>query len=77
MQRSTGDADMAYNSTGTAGNDILDRSGTSGPGTIVGLAGNDSILTGSGPATVNGDSGSDTVVLQARQYRYGEWRFGK
>ncbi len=55
---------MAYNITGTAGNDTLDQSATSGPGTIVGLAGDDCIFTGAGFATVTGDSGNDTVVLQ-------------
>src|SRR5829696_1771214 len=56
---------MAYNATGTAGNDTLNQSSDTGPGTIVGLAGNDSILTGSGLAVVYGNSGSDTVLLQA------------
>jgi Ca2+-binding RTX toxin-like protein len=55
---------MAYNSSGTNGNDTLNQSGESGPGTIVGLGGNDCIFTGSGLATVTGESGSDTVVLQ-------------
>ena len=32
---------MAYSATGTAGNDTLNQSGDSGPGTIVGLAGDD------------------------------------
>jgi hypothetical protein len=41
---------MAYSATGTAGNDTLNQSGDSGPGTIVGLAGDDTILTGSGLA---------------------------
>jgi Ca2+-binding RTX toxin-like protein len=56
---------MAYAATGTAGNDTLNQSGDSGPGTIVGLAGDDQILTGSGLATVTGDSGGDSVVLRA------------
>src|SRR5262245_60614831 len=55
---------MAFNITGTNGNDTLNQSGDSGPGTIVGLGGNDSILTGSGLVSVSGDSGSDTVMLQ-------------
>ena len=40
---------MAYAATGTAGNDVLDQTGDTGPGTIVGLAGDDCILSGSGP----------------------------
>ena len=32
---------MAYTATGTGGNDTLNQSGDTGPGTIVGLAGND------------------------------------
>src|SRR5437879_1105422 len=56
---------MAYNVTGTAGNDTLNQSGDTGPGTIVGLAGDDCLFTGSGLATVTGDSGNDTVVLKA------------
>jgi Ca2+-binding RTX toxin-like protein len=56
---------MAHNVRGTSGNDTLNQSGASGPGTVVGLAGNDSILTGSGLVTVTGDSGNDTVVLKA------------
>jgi Ca2+-binding RTX toxin-like protein len=56
---------MAYAATGTAGNDTLNQSGDNGPGTIVGLAGDDQILTGSGLATVTGDSGNDSVVLRA------------
>src|SRR5262245_55048309 len=56
---------MANNSTGTNGNDRLDQAGASGPGTIVGLAGGDSIVTSSGLVTVTGDAGNDTVVLQA------------
>ncbi len=55
---------MAYSATGTAGNDILNQSGDSGPGTVVGLAGDDCIFTGSGLATITGDSGNDTVVLR-------------
>ena len=65
---------MAYAATGTAGNDTLNQSGDTGPGTIFGLAGDDSIFTGTGLATVTGDSGNDTVVLQHRQHRNGERR---
>ena len=56
---------MAYTVTGTAGNDTLNQAADSGPGTIIGLAGDDSILTGSGLASVTGDSGNDVVVLRA------------
>ena len=56
---------MAYAVTGTAGSDVLNQSSDTGPGTIVGLAGDDCIFTGSGLATVTGDSGNDTVVLKA------------
>ena len=52
---------MSYNVTGTAGNDTLDRSADSGPGTIVGLAGTDCIFTGSGLATITGDAGGVQV----------------
>ena len=55
---------MAYNVTGSAGNDTLNQSGDTGPGTIVGLAGDDSILQGTGSATITGDSGNDIVVVQ-------------
>ena len=55
---------MAYAATGTAGNDTLNQSSDTGPGTIVGLAGDDMIFTGSGLATVTGDSGNDTVLLR-------------
>ena len=55
---------MAYQATGTAGNDVLNQAGDTGPGTIVGLAGDDEITTGTGQATVTGDSGSDSIVLQ-------------
>ena len=34
---------MAYVATGTAGNDVLNQSTDTGPGTIVGLAGDDII----------------------------------
>ena len=56
---------MAYVATGTAGSDVLNQSSDTGPGTIVGLAGDDCIFTGSGLATVTGDSGNDTVLLKA------------
>ena len=56
---------MAYTVTGTAGNDTLNQSADTGPGTIVGLAGDDYVFTGTGLATVTGDSGNDTVFLQA------------
>jgi Ca2+-binding RTX toxin-like protein len=55
---------MAYIATGTAGNDTLNQSSDTGPGTIVGLAGDDCIFTGSGLATVTGDSGNDLVILR-------------
>jgi Ca2+-binding RTX toxin-like protein len=55
---------MAYSATGTAGNDTLNQSTDAGPGSIVGLAGDDSILTGSGAVTVDGGSGEDTVLPQ-------------
>ena len=56
---------MAYGATGTAGNDTLNQSTDAGPGTIIGLAGDDCIFQGTGLATITGDSGNDTVVLQA------------
>ena len=55
---------MSYTVTGTAGNDTLNQAVDVGPGTIVGLAGNDEIRTGTGAVTVDGGSGEDTVVLQ-------------
>ena len=55
---------MAYSITGTGGNDTINRSADVGPGTIVGLGGDDKIFTGSGLATVTGGSGNDTVVLR-------------
>ena len=58
---------MAYSVTGTTGNDTLNQAGETGPGTIVGLAGEDCISAGTGPVTVSGNSGSDTVVLRAAQ----------
>ena len=56
---------MAYVVTGTAGNDTLNQQNDNGPGTIVGLAGDDSILQGSGSAQIFGNSGNDTVVTKA------------
>jgi Ca2+-binding RTX toxin-like protein len=47
-----------------SGNDTLNRSGDTGPGNILGLAGDDSILTGSGLADVAADSGNDIIILQ-------------
>ncbi len=35
---------MAYVATGTAGNDVLNQGTDTGPGTIVGLAGDDCIF---------------------------------
>ena len=48
---------MAYTATGTAGNDTLNQSSDTGPGTIVGLAGDDCIFAGSGLVAVAGDFG--------------------
>jgi Ca2+-binding RTX toxin-like protein len=56
---------VAYNVTGTNGNDTLNQTSDVGPGTIAGLAGDDCIFTGTGVATVSGDSGNDSVILQA------------
>jgi Ca2+-binding RTX toxin-like protein len=56
---------MAFAATGTAGNDTLNQSGDAGPGTIVGLAGNDCLFTGTGLASVDAGPGADTVVLQS------------
>ena len=55
---------MAYNVTGTAGTDTLNQSGDTGPGTIIGLAGDDSILIGTGLVSVSGNSGNDSILLQ-------------
>jgi serralysin len=55
---------MAYNVTGTAGTDTLNQSGDTGPGTIIALAGDDSILIGTGLVSVTGDSGNDSILLQ-------------
>jgi Ca2+-binding RTX toxin-like protein len=67
---STGETIMAYNATGSAGNDTLNQSTDAGPGTIVGLAGDDTISTGTGPGTVTGDN--DSVLLQAGNTGHGE-----
>ncbi len=56
---------MAYVATGTAGNDVLNQSTDTGPGTIVGLAGDDCIFSGTGPVQGFGNSGNDTIALQA------------
>ncbi len=56
---------MSYNVTGTGGNDNLNQSADTGPGSIFGLDGNDTIRTGTGAATVEGGSGEDTVILKA------------
>jgi Ca2+-binding RTX toxin-like protein len=56
---------MAYSVTGTNGNDTINQSSSSGPGTIVGLAGNDLITTGTGLVTVSGDSGRDAILVPA------------
>ena len=56
---------MANTTTGTNENDALNQAGETGPGTIAGLAGDDSILTGSDLVTVSGDAGNDTIALQA------------
>jgi Ca2+-binding RTX toxin-like protein len=56
---------MAYVATGTSGNDTLNQQDDTGPGTIIGLAGDDCIFQGSGSATITGDSGNDTVVTKA------------
>ena len=55
---------MAYDVTGTVGNDTIDQSADTGPGTIHALGGNDLILSGFGAVMVYGDPGNDTVVLQ-------------
>ena len=64
---------MAYNVTGTAGNDTLNQNSDTGPGTIVGLGGDDIIFTGTGQAQVFGNSGGDNVFF-SRQYWNGIWR---
>src|SRR5262245_32603792 len=55
---------MAYNVTGTSGNDTIDQSGSIGPGRILGLGGADFIEAGTGPVTVDGGAGGDVIVLQ-------------
>ena len=65
---------MAYAATGTAGNDTLNQSADTGPGTIVGLAGDDCISRGRGLATVTGDSRQRHHRPADRQYRHGERR---
>jgi Ca2+-binding RTX toxin-like protein len=55
---------MAYNQTGTAGNDTINQSQEIGAGTIVGLAGSDCLFTGTGQASVDGGPGNDDIVLQ-------------
>jgi Ca2+-binding RTX toxin-like protein len=59
---------MAYNVTGTSGNDTLVQAGDPGPGVIVGLAGNDLIVTGGGSVVALGNTGSDTIDLQAGNF---------
>ena len=55
---------MAYNVTGTPGNDNLDQSADDGPGTIVGLAGDDRSSPAPGWSPSTAASGDDTVILQ-------------
>ena len=55
---------MAYNVTGTAGNDTLNQNNDPGPGTIVGLGGDDFIFAGTGQVQAFGNSGGDNVFLQ-------------
>jgi Ca2+-binding RTX toxin-like protein len=57
-----------YNVTGTTGSDILDQAASDGPGTIVGLAGDDSIYCGAGLVTASGGEGNDTVVVRVGNY---------
>lgn len=52
------------NVVGTADNDTLNQASDAGPGTISGLAGNDSIRSGTGIVSITGDSGNDTISLQ-------------
>jgi Ca2+-binding RTX toxin-like protein len=56
---------MSYSIAGTGGNDTLDQSVDSGPGTIVGLAGNDCLFAGAGFVSLTGESGNDTIVLKS------------
>jgi hypothetical protein len=55
---------MSYNSHGTNGNDTLNHSGDTGPGTIAGLTGNDCLFAGRGLVRITGDSGNDTLLVQ-------------
>jgi Ca2+-binding RTX toxin-like protein len=55
---------MAYNDPGSNGSDTLDHFGDTGPGTITGLGGDDSIFLGTGNASVLGGSGRDSILLQ-------------
>jgi Ca2+-binding RTX toxin-like protein len=52
---------MAYNVTGTAGNDQLNYINDVGPGSIVGLAGDDTIISGRGSIYASGGSGRDFI----------------
>ena len=52
---------MSYTVTGTAGNDTLNQAVDVGPGTIVGLAGDDTITAGRGSIYANGGSGRDFI----------------
>ena len=68
---------MAYSVTGTAGNDVLNQGSDTGPGTVVGLAGDDCIFSGTGVATVTGELGQRHGRSPDRQHRHGERRHGK
>ena len=52
---------MAYNSTGTSGNDLLNHINDVGPGTIIGLGGDDTIIAGAGLIFASGGSGRDFI----------------
>ena len=65
---------MAYNVTGTNGNDVLNQAGDVGPGTVVGLAGDDCIFSGSGLLTIVGDFGQRHRCAADRQHRHGQRR---
>jgi Ca2+-binding RTX toxin-like protein len=54
---------MAYNDAGTNGNDLLNHINDTGPGTIVGLAGNDTITAGRGVIFASGGSGNDNIYV--------------
>jgi Ca2+-binding RTX toxin-like protein len=56
---------MAYDITATNGNDLLNRLGEVGPGTIVGLAGDDTIFGGRGFIFASGGSGNDRLFVGA------------